>query len=98
MVPAFRDSTEYRSLDDKQQSSPGLVFAAFARFFESLKFESEEWACCRVAIEHFACSADPEAQNLIVTEVLENLHRPLETVPLLAHCSRSLYNRWLSEP
>src|SRR6266446_2085087 len=94
LAPHFSTSNEYRSLGDKERALAGVVFAAFTRFMEdSLGNQAilDEWAN---AIEHFASSNDPEAHNLLVTEVFENFQRPDISVNLLP-TSRALYDRWI---
>jgi hypothetical protein len=91
----FAASEEYQSLDAEERTCTGLVFAAFTRFFESSFRDPQVVDECISAIEHFASMNDPEAHNLIVTEVFEGFRQPQLSARLLGPVSRALYNRWI---
>lgn len=94
LVPDFESSREYRSLDTEDRTVAGLAFSAFAKFMESSSDQSiiDE---CRNAIECFASMNDPEAENLLITEVFEAFRHPENSFNLLLPVSRALYNRWI---
>src|SRR5258708_4915913 len=94
-APQFSTSTEYRSLDDKSRNMAGLVFAAFTRFMEGWVGNQAITDECTHAIEHFASSNDPEAHNLLITEVFENFRCPDISRNLLLPMSRALHDQWL---
>jgi hypothetical protein len=91
----FGASTEYQSLHAQERACAGLVFAAFARFFEASFADRQAIEECSSVIEHFASMNDAEAHNLIVTEVFEGFRHPKQSVRLLLPLSRALYERWI---
>jgi hypothetical protein len=97
-VPGFLDSEEYRLLDSEDRKVPGLVTAAFTRYFEGLR-EADALERCYAVIEKLAVSPDPEVQNLVVTEIFENLQGSDESLgkirEQLGPESRRLYQQWM---
>jgi len=91
----FAASEQYQSLDVEERACAGLVFAAFARFFEASFADPQAVEECSSAIEHFVSVNDPEAHNLIVTEVFEGFRQPELSVGVLQPLSRALYHRWI---
>jgi hypothetical protein len=94
-APQFATSIVYRSLEDRARNMAGLVFAAFTRFMEGWVGNQSITDECAHAIEHFASSNDPEAHNLIITEVFENFQCPDISRKLLRPMSRALYDQWI---
>jgi hypothetical protein len=95
VAPRFAASAEYHSLDRQERTCAGLVFAAFARFFEASFADRLAIEECSNAIEHFASMNDAESHNLLVTEVFEGFRHTEISVRLLLPLSRSLYKRWV---
>jgi len=97
-VPGFLDSEEYRLLDSEDRKVPGLVTAAFTRYCEGLQ-EADALERCYAVIEKLATSSDPEVQNLVVTEIFENLQGSDESLvkvkEQLGPESRRLYQQWM---
>lgn len=91
----FAASKEYESLDAEERARAGLVFAAFARFLEASFSDSQAVEECSSAIEHFASMNDPDAHNLVVTEVFEGFRQPELSVGALQPLSRTLYDYWI---
>jgi hypothetical protein len=95
LVPAFRSSVEFGSLDEHERANAGLVFSAFAKFMEASVGNELAMQESRNAIEHFASRNDPEVHNLLVTEVFESFREPQTTKNLLLAKSRQLYDQWI---
>jgi len=110
-VPDFAAAQEFRELSSDEVSSPGLLTAAFTRYFARLLQEK-----CSIPrrltpqvkiekgfelIEKLAKSPDPEVENLAVVEVFENLNLSDpelgEFLRGLKPVSKALYERWLPE-
>lgn len=95
LAPRFAESQAYAAMNDLERKSQELVFSAFAKFFEDCYANRAALEECLNAIEHFARLHDSAAQNLIVTEVFEELRHPQRSARLLLPASRSLYERWI---
>ena len=97
-VPGFLDSEAYRLLDSEDRQVPGLVAAAFTRYLEGLH-EAGALERCYAVIEKLATSPDPEIQNLVVTEIFENLQGSDESLGKLKEQlgpeSRRLYQKYM---
>ena len=97
-VPGFFESEEYRLLDSEDGKVPGLVAAAFTRYFEALQ-EAGALERCYAIIEKLASSSDPEVKNLVVTEIFENLRGSDESLEKIKEQlgpeSRRLYQEWM---
>lgn len=97
-VPGLLDSEGYRLLDSDHRKIPGLVTAAFTRYFEGLQ-EAGALERCYAVIEKLATSSDPEVQNLVITEIFENLQGSDESLrkikEQLGPESRRLYQEWM---
>jgi len=105
-VPSFVESEQYRLLDPEDQKVPGLVCAAFTRYFEQLQQaeinagdKSDALERCYAFIEDLALSPDPAVKNLVVTEIFENLQGPNQTLKKMKERlgteSRRLYQSWV---
>jgi len=97
LAPRFAASEEFQSLDEEDRRCAGLVFAAFAKFFEACFADKDTVEECREAIEHFARSDDPEAHDLLITGVFEAFRFPRRSASLLLPVSRALYRRWIGD-
>ena len=97
-VPSFLESEAYDLLDAEDRKVPGLVTAAFTRYFEGLQ-EADELEKCYAVIEKLATRSDLEVQNLVVTEIFENLRSSDEGLrkikEQLGPESRRLYETWI---
>src|SRR5271170_4799499 len=76
LVPEFAVSEEYKLLEETDRTTPGIVFAQFTRFMEAFVLDRLILDKCTKAIELFASYGESEADNLLVTEVFENLTQP----------------------
>jgi hypothetical protein len=97
MAPRFAASEHYQSLDHGDRLVAGLVFARFARFFEDSFEDRDAVNESLKAIEHFASETDPEAHNLLVTEVYETFRKPAESSARLLQRARELYRCWIED-
>jgi len=77
-VIGFMESPEYGNLRQYELDIPGVVCGAFAQYVCRLFLEQREIGDPRLrsalnVLEELSASSDPEAVELVVTEVLENL-------------------------
>ena len=93
-APTFMQSEEYASLEPSDMESTGLIFAAFARFFEKAMSEDGLRQECIDAVERLASLSDVRADNLIVTEVFENLEQQELIACVLGPIARALFDQW----
>jgi len=100
-VSGFSDSDEYLRLDDKDRSSQGIVCGALANYISRIYGEGDNKNSILDsgfnAIELLSAMQDSDVENLVVTEILENIH--VDEYPGLIHHlgskSKLLYERWL---
>lgn len=100
-VGEFASSEEYLRLDDEDRKSAGIVCGAFANYVSRVYGESNTNALLVDAfntIESLSAIQDIEVQNLVVTEILENIHfdEYPELIQKLGSKSKALYDRWLA--
>src|SRR5262245_2591955 len=95
LAPRFAASQRFTSLDAEDRRSPYIVFSAFCHFMEETLEEPLVLDECRQAIEWFASGTDPDAHDLVTTEVFETFDPPETLTKLLLPKSRALYYRWL---
>lgn len=93
-VRGFSDSLEYERLNATERGLPGVVAAAFARFF--VRFQDAELreglidrdartlASAYGAIEELARSADERVRTLVEDEILENIRASEATWRMIA--------------
>jgi len=100
-VREFSNSDEYLRLDDEDRKSPGIVCGAFANYISRIYGEGGSIDSILDnafnAIESLSSVHDSEVENLIVTEIFENIH--FEEYPMLIQKlgseSMALYKHWL---
>ena len=100
-VREFSASDEYLRLDDKDRRSPGIVCGAFSNYISRIYNNSGGGSVVLpsafAAIESLSSIEDQTVQNLVVTEILENIRFDEfpELVQKLGSKSRALHERWL---
>jgi hypothetical protein len=108
-IPGFSSSEEFESLDPSDRHSPVFVCPALARYWLRLQRQeqaggmdagaAESLSSIYRTVEALAASNDLGVQNLVVTEILENLDADMGLIPLiksrLGERTRQLYDRWL---
>ena len=108
-VPALASAPSYQLLTRDQRRVSGLVAAALTTFMEDLQHRAlartldadqlNSLENAYLLVESLASSKDIEVQNLVVTEILENIRA--EEAALREMLSRfgpntaSLYRRWI---
>jgi hypothetical protein len=107
-VPSFVESEEYKQLQGQCFDLPGVVFAAFRKYFFRLqasagaktdfKINPELGACYR-AIEKMANSQDHYVMNLVMDEIFQNLDCNKTIGEAIRNqllpASRALYDKWI---
>lgn len=100
-VKGFSKSDEYLRLDDEDKRIPGIVCGAFAiyvsRIYRESGGESISLDSAFRAIESLCQWQDADVENLIVTEILENIsfNDCPNLLQRLGCKSLSLYKRWV---
>jgi len=100
-VDEFSSSEEYLRLDDEDRRSTGIVCGAFANYISRIYGEDNTNPLLVNAfdvIESLSAIQDIEVQNLVVTEILENIYfdEYPEIIQKLGNKSKALYDRWLT--
>ena len=99
-VSGFSESDEYLRLDDEDKKFPGIVCGAFANYLSRVYSKGGNAAIMESAfkaIEALSSVQDSDVENLVVTEILENIHfdEYPELIQKLGSKSQALYERWL---
>jgi len=110
-VQGFADSKEFEQLGEALCGSPGLVCAAFTKFF--VRFQEEEIRRglserdaktlddAYRALEELSSSSDDSVLNLVQTEVFENLRGSNSVFDAVearfGKRTRQLYEEWKSK-
>ena len=99
-VPALRQSSAFARLSETSRCLPGVVCATFARYIAELAanvHEREHLSSVMQVVERLATSNESEIQNLVVTEILENMEdNVLRTLaPLMGTNCKALYERYV---
>lgn len=107
-VPEFLNSLAFKSLTLEDRLLPGLVCASFTKFLVTIQKEVgskekeedvELLGRIYAVIEEMASDKDPAVQNVVVTEILENINTDEITrkriVSMLLPKSKALYDRWI---
>jgi len=102
-VEGFSVSEEYARLDDEDRQSPGIVCGALANYVSRVWADSGSEPVLSSAfriVESLSAVEDVEIQNLVVTELLENINFTdyPDLIQLMGPKSRALYDRWLATP
>lgn len=104
-APEFMSSEEYRSLQNlggKLTESPGLVCAALTKFLCAKLERGDAAEKYFVIIEGWASAENWHVENLLITEVFENVRLPAVGEQAfkdrLGPASLELYERWLESP
>jgi len=97
----FENSEEYHRLDDEDKKSVGIFCGAFANYISRVYGEEKDSAVLDRAfnaIESLSSTKDSDIENLVVTEILENLRfdEYPELTKKLGRNSKALYERWLT--
>ena len=100
-IDKFPDSEEYLRLDDEDRKSSGIVCGAFASYISRAYGEGDADLLLKKAfdtIEMLSSIQDVGVENLVVTEILENIHFDEfpELIQKLGNKSKALYDRWLT--
>lgn len=107
-VPELKDDSSYIYLEQNDLLLPGLIFAAFAchikKLHDQLESDSqqlsakEELEKSYQVIEELCLLNNNNIDNLIVTEVLENIEygkHPL-VIEMMGKQTHDLYRRWIA--
>ena len=108
-VKGFSNSPELKQLDKTELELPGVVCAAFTKYWIKLEQYSREkdfqendrtnLKDCYQAIEKMANSEDSEVVNTVVTEIFENIRCDKKLlkkiVNRLGKKSKALYEKWI---
>jgi len=100
-VSGFSESDEYLRLDDEDKKFPGIVCGAFSNYLSRVYSEGRNadaiMESAFKAIESLSSVQDSDVENLVVTEILENIHfdEYSELIQKLGSKSQALYERWL---
>lgn len=99
-VIEFESSEEYLRLDDEDEKSIGIICGAFANYISRLYSEERGSSVLDKAfnaIELLSSIRDPDIENMVVTEILENIYfdKYPELIKKLGNNSKALYERWL---
>ena len=101
-VSGFPNSDEYLRLDDEDRKSPGIVCGAFANYISRIYGEggNADYILDTAfnAIESLSLVQDIDVENLVVAEILENIHfdEYPELIQKLGSKSKALHDRWLT--
>ncbi len=100
-VNEFSSSEEYLRLDNEDRRSTGIVCGAFSNYISRTYGEGNTSSLLNNAfnaIESLSSMQDIEVENLVVTEILENIHfdEYPELIQKLGSKSKALYDRWLA--
>lgn len=101
-VSGFSGSDEYLRLDDEDRKSPGIVCGAFANYVSRIYGEGSNADSfldnAFNVIESLSSIQDSDVENLVVTEILENIHFDVypELIQKLGNKSKALHKRWLT--
>ncbi|WP_200348833.1 hypothetical protein [Halochromatium glycolicum] len=101
-VSGFSNSDEYLRLDDEDRKSPGIVCGAFANYISRIYGERGNAGLVLDnafnAIESLSSVQDSDVENLVVTEILENIHfdEYPELIQKLGSKSKALHERWIT--
>ena len=103
-VTGFAEAPEYGNLRQYELDIPGVVCGAFAQYICRLFLEQREAVDARLqnalsVLEEISLSPDPEAVELVVTEVLENMDLNKEQIAALKSISgqktKELIDKWI---
>ncbi|MFI0416531.1 MAG: hypothetical protein ACH255_20625 [Candidatus Thiodiazotropha sp.] len=100
-IDGFSDSEEFLRLDDKDRKTAGIVCGAFANYISRTYSEGIAGPLLEKAfatIETLSSIQDVDVENLVATEILENIYFDEfpELIQKLGNKSKALYDRWLT--
>lgn len=107
-VLGFADSIEYKSLNETEKNLPGIVAAAFTRFFVGLQSkelyevlvdrDSKILTDSYKVIEQLSKSSDHSVKTLVEDEIFENVRASEGTWHMIESrfgpISKNLYDEW----